>query len=51
MGIDYSHAVVITDPDISPELMQYIKDSGKPCVVVENSENPAPDFAQFFKSL
>ena len=51
MGVDYSHAVVVTDPQISPELLQYMKDTGKPCLIVENPEEAAAQYAAFFKSL
>lgn len=51
MGVDYSHAIVVADPEISPDLLQYVKDSGKPFVVIGDPENSAVAYADFFKSL
>ncbi len=51
MAIDFSQAVVVQDPEISPELMQYIQDSGKPFIVAEDLENVPAVYADFFKTL
>lgn len=51
MAIDHAQAVIVQDPEISPELMQYIKDSEKPYIIVENLENVPAEYADFFKSL
>ena len=51
LAIDYAHAVVVQDPEISPEMMEYIQASGKPFIVAENPENITADYAAFFKSL
>ena len=51
MAIDFSHAVVVQDPDISPELMQYLKDSEKPYIIAEDLESIPAVYTDFFKSL
>ena len=51
MAIDYSHAVVFRDPDVSPELIEYVKESGKPYIVIDNPDKEADAYAEFFKSL
>ncbi|MDE6794400.1 MAG: hypothetical protein K2J63_03755, partial [Muribaculaceae bacterium] len=51
MAIDYSHAVVFRDPDVSPELIEYVKESGKPYLVIDNPDKEADAYAEFFKSL
>lgn len=51
MAIDFSQAIVVQDPDISPELMQYIIDSEKPYIIAGNPENISSDYADLFKSL
>ena len=39
MAIDFSHAVIINDPDVSPDLLEYVKASGKPFIVVNDLES------------
>lgn len=51
MAIDYSHAVVFRDPEVSPELIEYVKESGKPYLVIDNPDKEADAYAEFFKSL
>lgn len=51
IAIDYSDAIAVQDPDISSELMQYILDSDKPFIKIDNLEDAPSKYADFFKSL
>lgn len=52
MAIEFSHAVIITDPDVSPELLEHIKASGKPFITAQDLEAGGFDaYAEFYKSL
>ena len=51
MAIDFSHAVVVDDPDVDPELLEYIKSTGKPFITHEQLENGPEAYAEFYKSL
>lgn len=51
MAIDYSHAVIVADPDASPELLQYITESGKPFITADKLQNGADDYNEFLQSL
>lgn len=50
MAVDFSHAVIINDPEISPQLLEYIKASGKPYKLAEELDSPDA-YAEFYKSL
>lgn len=51
MAIDYSHAVIFQDPEASPELIEYVKESGKPYLIIENPDESMNQHADFFQSL
>lgn len=51
LAIDYSHAVVFQNPEADPQLLQYVKDSGKPFIILDDTANASDKYAEFFKSL
>ena len=51
MAIDFSHAVIVQDPDISPSLLAYIKESGKPYIVTDRLESSLDAYNEFLKQL
>lgn len=51
MAIDFSHAVIFNDPDVSPELLEYVKESGKPYITADKLEGGIDAYADFIKSL
>ncbi len=51
LAIEYAHAVVFQSNDIDPELLEYVKASGKPYKIIENSDNASDEYAEFFKSI
>ena len=51
MAIDASHAVIINDPEASPELVEYIQASGKPFMTAEQAAAGPDAFAEFYRSL
>ncbi|MBD5356461.1 MAG: glycogen/starch synthase [Bacteroides sp.] len=50
-AIDFSHAVIIADPDVSPELLEYIQSSGKPFITADKLEAEPNAYAEFIQSL
>lgn len=51
MAIDFSHAVILADPDVNPDLLEYIKESGKPFITADKLEAGPDAYAEFFQSL
>lgn len=51
MAIDNSQAVIIRDPEISEDLLEYIKQSGKPFLTAEQAQSGPEAYDEFFKSL
>lgn len=52
MAIDYSHAIIVQDPEVDPELLEYIKSTGKPLLLPEQIEAGGNDaYAEFYNSL
>ncbi|MDE5886560.1 MAG: glycogen/starch synthase [Muribaculaceae bacterium] len=52
MAIDFSHAIIIQDPDADPEIIEYVKASGKPYIMPDQIEtNGMEAYADFFNSL
>lgn len=51
MAIDFSHAVIVEDPEVSPELLEYIRQSGKPFITADKLEEGPEAYAEFFNSL
>ena len=51
LGVDFSHAVIINDPEIDPTLLEYIKESGKPVLMAQDMELDAQKYLDFYNSL
>lgn len=51
IGVDFAHAVVVNDPDIDPELLEYIKASGKPVLMAQDMAQDAQAYLDFYNSL
>lgn len=51
LAIDFSHAVIVNDPDINPELLEYIKSTGKPLLTYEQVQAGPDAYAEFYASL
>lgn len=51
MAIDFAHAVIVEDPEASPELMEYIRESGKPFITPDKLAEGPDAYAEFFNSL
>ena len=51
LGVDFSHAVIVNDPDIDPELLKYIEESGKPVLMAQDLELDAKKYLDFYNSL
>lgn len=51
MAIDFSHAVIVEDPDVSPELLEYVKSTGKPFITREQLSAGIDAYAEFYNSL
>lgn len=51
LAIDYSDGIVCESPDISPELIDYIKSSGKPYMPYTGEENFVQAYADFYDKL
>ena len=51
MGIDFSHAIIVNDPDIDPALLEYINESGKPVLMAQDMALDADVYLEFFNSI
>lgn len=51
IGIDNSSAVIIADPQASSEIIEYIKESGKPFLIVNEGEPDTAKYVEFYNSL
>lgn len=51
LAVDFSHAIIINDPDIDPELLEYVKASEKPILMAQDMELDAAKYLEFYKSL
>lgn len=51
LAIDYSHGIIINDPDIDIELLEYVKQSGKPILYAEDMATDAQKYYDFYNSL
>lgn len=51
IAVDFSHAVIVNDPDIDPTLLEYIQSSGKPILMAQDMELDAPKYFEFYNSL
>lgn len=50
-AIENSHAVIISDPNASQELIEYVKASGKPYLIANECEPDMEAYNQFYNSL
>lgn len=51
IGVDFSHAVIINDPEIDPELLDYVKASEKPVLMAQDMEQDVNKYLEFYNSL
>lgn len=51
LAADFSHAVIVNDPDIDPELLKYLQESGKPLLMASDMELDAQKYLDFYNSL
>lgn len=51
IAIDHSHGIIINDPDIDPELLEYINQTGKPVLMAVDMELDAQKYHDFYNSL
>lgn len=51
IGVDFAHAVIINDPEIDPDLMKYIEETGKPILMAKDMELDADKYLNFYNSL
>ena len=51
LAIDFSNGIIINDPDIDQDLMDYIKASGKPVLMAQDMEQDGDKYLEFFNSL
>ena len=51
IGIDGAHAVIFNDPEAPAELIEYVKESGKPYLTADQLAAGPDAYAEFFKSL
>ena len=51
LAIDYSDAVIQASPEIDPELLEYIKASGKPFMPYPGNTDYTDRYAEFYHSL
>ena len=50
IAIDYADAVVVSSPDVDPELIEYARNSGKPFLPYPGDDNFS-EYAEFYASL
>lgn len=51
LAIDYADAVIQSSPDIDPELIDYVKKSGKPFLPYSADADIAESYLEFYRSL
>lgn len=51
MAIDFSHGIIVNDPDVSSELLDYIKASGKPVMMAQDMAQEADKYLEFYNSI
>lgn len=51
LAIDYSDAVIIADNDINPEIIDYIKSSGKKTLECTSDEDYIDSYHEFYESI
>ena len=51
MAIDSAHGIIVNDPDINEELLEYIKSSGKPTLMAQDLALDADKYFEFYNSI
>lgn len=51
LAIDFSHGVIVNDPDIDPELLEYINATGKPVLMAQDLAQDSQKYLEFYNSL
>ena len=51
LAIDFSDAVIVNDPDIDPDLSNYIIETGKPVLMAQEMAHEADKYLEFYNSL
>ena len=51
IAIDYSHGIILNDPEPDPELLKYIEDSGKPLLMAGDLAQDGDKYHQFYNSI
>ena len=51
LAIDFSDAVIVNDPDIDPDLSNYIIETGKPVLMAQDMAHEADKYLEFYNSL
>lgn len=51
MAVEYSHAVIVKDPEISNSLLEYIRESGKPMLMACDLADDSQEYTDFLNSL
>lgn len=51
MAIDFSNAVIINDPDVDTDLLDYITESNKPVLLAKDMEQDADKYLSFYNSI
>ena len=50
-AIENAHAVIINDPEVSQELIEFIKNSGKPVLMAQDMTLNADIYNDFYSSI
>lgn len=51
IAIDFSHGIIVNDPEIDPSLLEYINASGKPVLMAQDMALDADKYLEFYNSL
>ena len=51
LAIDYSDGVILGSQDIDPEIIKYIKDSGKPMLEYSDNDTLSANCEQFYSTV
>ena len=51
IGVDFSNAVIINDPDIDPSLLEFVKSTGKPVLMAQDMALEVDKYLDFYNSI